>query len=94
MTTLVAACSNCASWRQTPDMGHATSANVGFCGKGLFPAQGQPRCESYQITPAFQQQIISSLLKDHGPMAMPVTFAGGKRAADLARRKAQKEKRA
>ena len=81
MSQLVASCSNCASWRHTPDMGHATSANVGFCGRGIFPPEGQPRCESYQITAAFQQQIISSLLKEHGPMAMPVKLVGGKRSA-------------
>lgn len=69
------------SWRQTPDFGHATSANVGFCGRGLFPAQGEPRCESYQITEAFKQQVISSMLKDHGPMAMPVKLVGGRKSA-------------
>lgn len=67
-------------------MGHATSANVGFCGRGLFPAPEQPRCESYEITPAFQQRIISTMLKEQGPMALPVTFLGGRRAADAARR--------
>lgn len=87
MTDLIAACSNCASWRHTPDMGHATSANVGFCGRGLFPATGEPRCESYQITDAFKQQIISSLLKEHGPMAMPVKLVGGKKSARAAKKK-------
>ena len=81
MTDLVASCSNCASWRHTPDLGHATSANVGFCGRGMSPPQGQPRCDSYQITEAFKQQIISSLLKEHGPMAMPVKLVGGKKSA-------------
>lgn len=87
MTTLVAACSNCASWRHTPDHGHATSANVGFCGKGLFPAQGEPRCASYQITEAFKQQVISAMLKEQGPMAMPVKLVGGRRSAKEQNRK-------
>lgn len=79
--TLVASCSNCTSWRFTPDQGHATSANVGFCGRGLYPAQGEPRCDSYEITDAFKQHVISSMLKEHGPMAMPVKLMGGKRSA-------------
>lgn len=79
--TLVASCSNCAAWRHTPDMGHATSANVGFCGRGLYPPQGEPRCDSYQITEAFKQQVISSMLKEHGPMAMPVKLVGGRKSA-------------
>lgn len=87
MSTLVASCSNCASWRHTPDHGHATSANVGFCGRGLFPAQGEPRCADYQITDAFKQQIISSLLKEHGPMAMPVKLVGGTKSARAANKK-------
>jgi len=81
LTTLVASCSNCTSWRFTPDVGHATSANVGFCGLGLYPAQGEPRCDSYQITPTFTQHVISSMLKEHGPMAMPVKLVGGKQSA-------------
>lgn len=81
MTTLVASCSNCTSWRHTPDMGHATSANVGFCGRGLFPPLGEPRCDRYEITHGFKQQIISTMLKEHGPMAMPVKLMGGKRSA-------------
>lgn len=79
--TLIAACSNCASWRQTPDLGHATSSGFGFCGRGLFPAQGEPRCDKYEITHAFGQQIISTMLKEHGPMAMPVKLMGGKKSA-------------
>lgn len=85
--TLVAQCSNCASWRHTEDHGHATSANVGFCGRGLFPATGEVLCPQYQATPAFKQQIISSMLKDHGPMAMPVRLVGGRESARKMRRK-------
>ncbi|HUR68677.1 MAG TPA: hypothetical protein VM370_05475 [Candidatus Thermoplasmatota archaeon] len=79
--TLVASCSNCVSWRHTPDHGHATAANVGFCSRGIFPPQGEPRCESYQISERFKQEVISSMLKEHGPMAMPVKLVGGKRSA-------------
>lgn len=93
LTTLVAACNNCASWRHTPDHGHATSANVGFCGRGLFPPEGQPRCESYQITAAFQQKIISTMMKEQGPMAMPVKLMGGKREADKLKRQRAKQPR-
>ena len=79
--TLLAQCSNCQSWRRTTDNGHATASNVGYCGKGLFPAQGALLCDKYQATPQFKQDIISSMLKDHGPMAMPVKLVGGKRSA-------------
>jgi hypothetical protein len=90
VTTLVASCSNCTSWRHTPDHGHATSANVGFCGKGLFPPQGEPRCESYQITDAFKQKLISAMMKDQGPMAMPVKLIGGQKSAKQQNRKLKK----
>lgn len=90
MSTLVASCSNCVSWRHTPDLGHATSANVGFCGKGLYPAQGEPRCGSYQITEAFKQQVISTMLKEQGPMAMPVKLVGGKKSAREQNKKLRK----
>lgn len=81
MITLVAQCSNCASWTATPDLGHATSAGVGFCGRGLLPEPESPRCGQYQASRAFQQQIISTMLKEEGPMAMPVKLVGGRRSA-------------
>lgn len=90
VSTLVASCSNCVSWRHTPDMGHATSANIGFCSRGIFPPQGEPRCDSYQITEAFKQQVISSLLKEHGPMAMPVKLVGGTKSAKAQNKKLKK----
>lgn len=79
--TLTAQCSNCAAWRHTSDNGHATASHVGFCGRGLAPPQGQLLCQQYQASAAFKQEIISSMLKDHGPMAMPVKLVGGRRSA-------------
>lgn len=87
MTLLVASCQNCARWRTTPDHGHATAAGVGFCALGLLPPLGEPRCDRYQVTEAFKQQIIASMLKEHGPMAMPVKLVGGRRSAKLANKK-------
>lgn len=81
MTTLTAECSNCASWRLTPDMGHATASNVGFCGRGLYPDPGQPLCQQYEASARFKQQIISAMMKDAGPMAMPVKLIGGRKSA-------------
>lgn len=89
-TLLVAQCSNCASWRHTPDHGHVTAANVGFCGRGLFPPQGEPRCDRYEITPAFRQQIISTMLKEQGPMAMPVKLVGGRQSAKKMQKKGRR----
>ena len=80
-TVLVAQCSNCVSWRHTPDHGHATAANQGFCGKGLYPDPGQPLCQRYETTSSFRQQIISTMLKEQGPMAMPVKLMGGRQSA-------------
>lgn len=85
--TLLAQCSNCASWRHTADHGHVTASNVGFCGRGLFPPQGQLLCQQYQASAQFRQDIISSMLKDHGPMAMPVKLVGGRRSAKELTRK-------
>lgn len=79
--TLVAQCSNCVSWRLTPETGHATSSNVGFCSKGLYPDAGQLLCQKYEITHAFKQQIISTMMVEQGPMAMPVKLTGGKKSA-------------
>lgn len=87
-TVLLAQCSNCVSWTRTPDLGHATASNVGFCGKGLAPPAGEPLCQRYEATSAFKQLIISTMLKEQGPMAMPVKLVGGKRSAkELLRRK-------
>lgn len=80
-TVLVAQCSNCVSWRQTPDHGHATAANQGFCGRGLYPDAGQPLCQKYEATSAFKQKIISTMLIEQGPMAMPVKLVGGRQSA-------------
>ena len=89
-TVLVAQCSNCMQWRHTPDVGgHATASGVGFCGRGLFPPQGEPRCDQYEITPAFKQLIISTMLKEQGPMAMPVKLVGGRQSA----KKLQRQRR-
>lgn len=86
--TLLAQCSNCQSWRHTTDNAHATASNVGFCGRGHSPPQGEHLCAQYQATPRFRQEIISSMLKDHGPMAMPVRLVGGRRSAkDLTRKR-------
>ena len=89
-TLLVAQCSNCVSWRHTPDHGHATAANQGFCGKGLYPDAGQPLCQRYEATSAFKQHIISTMLTEHGPMAMPVKLVGGKRSAKDIRKRLHK----
>lgn len=80
-TVLMAQCSNCVSWTRTPDLGHPTASNVGFCGRGLAPDAGQLLCQRYEATPAFKQLIISTMLKEQGPMAMPVKLVGGKRSA-------------
>lgn len=88
--TLLAQCSNCQSWRHTEDHGHATAAGVGFCGRGMFPPQGELLCGEYAATPAFKQQIISSMLKDHGPMAMPVKLMGGRQSARAQNKKLRK----
>lgn len=90
MTQLLASCSNCRSWTTTPDLGHATSAGQGFCARGLHPEPGKLLCGQYQITEAFRQQVLSSMLKDHGPMAMPVKLVGGRRSAKEHNRKAKR----
>jgi hypothetical protein len=90
-TVLVAQCSNCAQWRHTADVGgHATASNVGFCGMGLFPPQGEPRCDRYQISHAFRQQIISTMMKEQGPMAMPVKLVGGRQSAKKMQKKGRR----
>lgn len=91
--TLQAECSNCAFWQKTPEQGHATAAGIGFCGKGILPPQGEPLCQQYQASAAFKEQIISAMLKDHGPMAMPVKLVGGRRSAKEANKRLQKRAR-
>lgn len=78
---LVAQCSNCTSWQTTPDFGHATAAEQGFCGKGLYPDAGKPLCQKYEATNKFRQEIISRMLIEGGPMAMPVKLVGGRKSA-------------
>ena len=85
--TLVAECSNCAFWQNTPNLGHATSAGVGFCGKALFPPQGEPLCQQYEASHAFKQLIISTMLKEQGPMALPVKLVGGRKSAKAVNKK-------
>lgn len=90
--TLVAACANCASWRAVnlgPVGGHGTSTPVdGVCMKGLAPAPGEPRCDSYLVSPSFERQILSRLMQD--PMVLPVPLRG--KAAKEARRRLRKQK--
>jgi hypothetical protein len=82
LSTLVARCSNCAAWRFTDAVGgHASTADVGHCARGLSPDAGQPLCSRYEASHAFRQQIISTMLKEGGPMAMPVRLVGGRRSA-------------
>lgn len=89
--TLLAQCSNCVSWRFTEDLGHATAANVGFCGKGRAPDAGAHLCQShYEATPRFKQQIISQMLVEGGPMAMPVKLVGGQKSARAQNKKLKK----
>jgi hypothetical protein len=89
MTTLVASCSNCAAWRLTTATGgHASTEGVGYCARGLFPPASEPRCESYTASHAFQQAIISTMLKEGGPMAMPVKLIGGRKSAKGFRKRA------
>lgn len=89
-TLLVAQCSNCVSWRLTPDHGHATAANQGFCGKGLYPDAGQPLCQQYEATSSFKQKIISTMLQEQGPMAMPVKLVGGRQSAKKFQKKGRR----
>lgn len=82
MTTLVAQCSNCASWRVAPAMGgHVSTDGMGYCSKGKMPDAGQVLCSQYNVSHTFQQHIISTMLKEQGPMAMPVRLVGGRKSA-------------
>lgn len=86
-TTLVAQCSNCASWRLTTGTGgHASTEGVGYCSRGLFADAGALLCQKYEASSAFKQQIISTMLKEQGPMAMPVKLIGGRKSARNMRR--------
>lgn len=89
--TLVAQCSNCTSWQKTPDFGHATAAEQGFCGRGLYPDANALLCQRYDATPAFRNQIISTMLREEGPMAMPVKLVGGKKSAAAANKKLRRK---
>ena len=84
--TLVAQCSNCASWRVDPHPERATLAQ-GYCTKGLAPDAGKPLCGSYQVSLAFKNEIISTMLREGGPMAMPVKLVGGRKSARRARKR-------
>jgi hypothetical protein len=81
--TLTAQCSNCAAWRSAgpAGAGHQTADVSGFCSRGLYPDAGALLCQSYTASHAFQQQIISTMLKEEGPMAMPVKLIGGRKSA-------------
>jgi hypothetical protein len=62
------------------------SQATGFCMKGLLPDEGKPLCGSYQVSVAFKNEIISTMLKEGGPMAMPVKLVGGRKSAKKMRR--------
>lgn len=80
--TLTAQCSNCASWVQPPhDAARPTLSTPGFCGRNLAPPAGELLCAKYTVSDRFKQQIISSMLKEEGPMAMPVKLVGGRQSA-------------
>jgi hypothetical protein len=80
--TLTAQCSNCAAWRTTAPgaTSHATNEVNGFCTRGLYPDAGALLCQKYTASHAFQQQIISTMLKEEGPMAMPVKLVSGRKS--------------
>ncbi len=86
--TLQAQCNNCASWVQpAPDPVRPTLSGPGFCGRNLAPPAGEVLCHQYTTSRAFQQQIISTMLKEQGPMAMPVKLMGGRKSARAANKK-------
>jgi len=80
--TLTAQCSNCAAWRAASPAGagHASTQVNGFCSRGLYPDAGALLCQKYTASHAFQQQIISTMLKEEGPMAMPVKLVSGRKS--------------
>lgn len=74
--------------------GHATTDGVGYCGKGLFPDAGAVLCQKgYEPTHSFKQQIISTMLKEQGPMALPVKLMGGKKSAREMNKRLHKQRR-
>lgn len=80
--TLTAQCSNCASWRLSATVGgHLSTEGAGYCAKGLFPDEGQLLCQRYEASARFKQEIVSAMLKEQGPMAMPVRLVGGRKSA-------------
>lgn len=88
--TLLAACANCASWR-TVQFGawgeHRTATGpAGACVKGLAPAPGEPRCDRYQVSAAFERLLVSRLMQD--PAVVPIPLRG--KAAKEARRRQRK----
>lgn len=86
-TTLLAQCSNCAAWREQPALGgHVSTDGQGYCSRGLLPDEGKLLCGQYRASPAFQQRIIGTMLREEGPMAMPVRLVGGRRSARRHRR--------
>ena len=88
MTTLVAQCSNCTSWRLAPTMGgHVSTDGMGYCAQGKMPDAGEVLCSRYNVSHTFQQRIISTMLKEEGPMAMPVKLIGGRKSAKQYRKK-------
>lgn len=94
--TLVAQCSNCASWQKAPldaGAGHATLAVSGFCGRSLAADPGDVLCQQYQASKAFAQEIISTMLKEQGPMALPVKLVGGRQSARRLRKEQEKRLR-
>lgn len=93
-TTLLAQCSNCASWRHSEAVGgHASTDGIGYCGKGMFPDAGQVLCQKgYEPTHAFKQLIISTMLKEQGPMALPVKLTGGRMSAREANKRLHKRR--
>lgn len=87
--TLVAACANCASWQDVKVdayPGHRTTIPVnGVCTRSLTPPEGEPRCESYKASAAFERLIISRIMQD--PVALPIPLPG--KAAKDARKSAR-----
>lgn len=88
--TLTAECNNCAAWVRPPlDPNRPTTAGPGYCGKGLAPPAGELLCSKYEASASFKQQIISAMLKEEGPMAMPVKLIGGRESAKKFQKRAR-----
>lgn len=91
--TLNAECSNCAAWVRPPaDPARPTLSGPGFCGKNLTPPEGEPLCDKYEVSAAFKQAIISAMLKEEGPMALPVKLVGGRQSARRFQRQQKKQR--